>query len=64
MAFFYEIRSLDNTVLKRDSGFASRDAAATAGREDMREMKAIPKPSRPDVGHLLVGQNIEKPTRF
>ena len=63
MSFFYEIRSSDNTVLKRDGGFATREAAATAGREDVREMKAIPKPSRPDVGRLLVGQNMDKPTR-
>lgn len=25
MAYFYEIRSSDNTVLKRDGGFASQD---------------------------------------
>ena len=33
-AFFYEIRSADNTVLKRDGGFASQDAAKMAARED------------------------------
>jgi hypothetical protein len=26
MLFFYEIRSADNTVLKRDGGFATQDA--------------------------------------
>ena len=26
MSFFYEIRSSDNTVLKRNGGFASQDA--------------------------------------
>jgi hypothetical protein len=37
MSFFYEIRSSNNTVLKRDGGFATRAEAATAGREDVRE---------------------------
>ncbi len=27
LAYFYEIRSSNNTVLKRDGGFASQDAA-------------------------------------
>ncbi len=36
MAFFYEIRSADNTLLKRDGGFASQDAAKMAAREDAR----------------------------
>jgi hypothetical protein len=64
LSFFYEIRSPDNTVLKRDGGFATREAAAEAGREDVRGMKAIPKVSRPDVGKLLVGQNMDTPTRY
>jgi hypothetical protein len=34
LAFFYEIRSADNTVLKRNGGFASQDAAKMAARED------------------------------
>ena len=29
MSFFYEIRSADNTVLKRDGGFATQDAVRT-----------------------------------
>jgi len=37
MAFFYEIRSADNTVLKRDDGFASQDAAKMAAREDAKK---------------------------
>ena len=38
MSFFYEIRSADNTVLKRDGGFASQDAAKMAAREDAKKM--------------------------
>jgi hypothetical protein len=34
MAWLYEIRNLENAVLKRDGGFATQDAAKTAGRED------------------------------
>ncbi len=32
MAFFYEIRSTTDTVLKRDGGFTSQDAAKMAAR--------------------------------
>jgi hypothetical protein len=63
MSYFYEIRSADNTVLKRDGGFASQDAAKMAAREDAKKMKNAPKPNRPDVGRILVGQNAEKATR-
>jgi len=37
MAYFYEIRRPDNAVLNRDGGFATPEAAATAGREDVQE---------------------------
>jgi hypothetical protein len=63
MSFFYEIRSADNTVLKRDGGFASQDAAKMAAREDAKKMKNAPKAIRPDVGRIMVGQNAEKATR-
>jgi hypothetical protein len=64
MSFFYEIRSADNTVLKRDGGFASQDAAKMAAREDAKRMKNLRQPDRPDVSRILVGQNTEKPTRY
>jgi hypothetical protein len=63
LAFFYEIRSADNTVLKRDGGFASQDAAKMAAREDAKKMKNTSKPNRLDVGRILVGQNKEEATR-
>ena len=63
MAWFYEIRSSNNTVLKRDGGFATQDAAKAAGREDAKKMKIMRQPNRPDVGRIMVGQNTEKPTR-
>ena len=63
MAFFYEIRSSDNTVLKRDGGFATQDAAKTAGREDAKKMKNSRLPNRPDVGRIVVGQHADKATR-
>jgi hypothetical protein len=37
MAFFYEIHSADNTLLKRDGGFASQDAAKIAARGRCQE---------------------------
>ena len=64
MAYFCEIRSADNTVLKRDGGFASQDAAKMAAREDARKMKNMRQPDRPDVGRIMVGQNAEKATRY
>jgi hypothetical protein len=64
MAYFYEIRSSDNTVLKRDGGFATQDAAKIAGREDAKRMKNSRQPDKPDVGRIMVGQNAEKPTRY
>ena len=63
LAFFYEIRSSDNTVLKRDGGFASQDAAKMAAREDAKKMKNSCQADRPDVGRILVGQNKEEATR-
>jgi hypothetical protein len=62
VAFFYEIRSADNTVLKRDGGFATQDAAKAAGREDAKKMKNM-RQNRPDGSRILVGQNAEKATR-
>ena len=63
MSFFYEIRSTTDTVLKRDGGFTTQDAAKIAGREDAKKMKNMRPPDRPDVGRILVGQNAEKATR-
>jgi hypothetical protein len=66
MAFFYEIRSSANTVIKRDGGFATQDAAKIAGREDAKKMKNMRQrqPDTPDVGRILVGQNAEEATRY
>jgi hypothetical protein len=50
VAVFYEIRSADNTVLKRDGGFASQDAAKMAARDDAKKLKAAPRSERQNVG--------------
>jgi hypothetical protein len=63
MAWFYEIRSSKNAVVKRDGGFPTQDAAKIAGREDVKKMRDTRQPDRPDVGTILVGQNAEKTTR-
>lgn len=57
MSFFYEIRSTTDTVLKRDGGFASQDAAKMAAREDAKRMKNASRQTGPNVGRILVGQN-------
>ena len=64
MAWFYEIRNSNNTVLKRDGGFATQDTAKIAGREDAKKMKNMRPPNRIDVGKIMVGQNTQKPTRY
>jgi hypothetical protein len=64
MAFFYEIRSSNNTVLKRDGGFPTQDAAKIAARDDAKKMKNSRQLERPDVERIMVGQNAEKPTRY
>ena len=63
MAWFYEIRSSSNAVLKHDGGFATQVAAKIAGREDAKKMKSSRQPDRPDVERIMVGQNSERPTR-
>jgi hypothetical protein len=61
MSYFYEIRSSNNTVLKRDGGFPNQEAAKEAARADAKRLKAVPKP--PQVGRILVGQSAAPPTR-
>lgn len=63
MAFFYEIRSITDTVLKRTGGFPDREAAAMAAREDAKRMKLSRHLGVSTVGKILVGQNTEQPTR-
>jgi len=64
VAYFYEIRSTNNGILKRIGGFPTQDAAKIAGREDAKKMKNMRQPNRPDVGRIMVGQNGEKATRY
>jgi hypothetical protein len=64
LAYFCEIRIADNTVLKRDGGFPTRDAAKIAGREDAKKMKNVRQPDRTDVGRIMMGQNTENPTQY
>ena len=54
MSFFYEIRSADNALLKRDGGFATQDAAKIAGREDAKKIKNSRQPGGPSVGSIMV----------
>jgi hypothetical protein len=63
MPWFYEIRSSNNAVLKRDGGFASQDAAKMAGREDAKKFKNSSRQAAPNVGRILVGQNKDEATR-
>jgi len=62
MAWFYEIRSSNNDVLRRDGGFATQDAAKIAGREDAKKIENSRQPDRTDVERIMVGQNAERPT--
>jgi hypothetical protein len=58
LSYFYEIRSADNTVLKRDGGFPSQEAAKEAARADAKKIESCSqtttgradprRPERPD----------------
>jgi len=62
MFYFYEIRSTTDTVLVRNSGFASLEAAKVAAREDAKRMRLLKHLGVANVGKILVGQNANKPT--
>jgi len=62
-AWFYEIRNSNNTLLKRDGGFATPDTAKIAARADAKKIKNSRQPGGPSVGTIMVGQDAGKPTR-
>jgi hypothetical protein len=62
--WFYEIRGFNYALLKRDGGFATQDAAKTAGRMDAKNMKNSSSLGVPNVGTVMVGQNKEAATRY
>jgi hypothetical protein len=63
MAWFYEIRKLNNTVLKRESGFSTQEAAKFAVRADVKNIKKSQQLGMSHIGTMLVGRNAETPTR-
>jgi hypothetical protein len=63
MAWFYEIRSSDEAVLKRDCGFANPDAAKIAAREEVKKIKAARLMGDPVVGRITIGHKAENATR-
>jgi len=64
LAYFYEIRSSTNAVVKRDGGFADVEAAKSAARADAKKMKDFHEAGVAQVGRILVGQNNEQSTRY
>jgi hypothetical protein len=64
MSYFYEIRSADNSVLKRDGGYVDREAATVAAREDAKKMKLSKHLGVPMVGKILVGRSVEQAARY
>ena len=60
IAWFYEIRSSIDTVLKRDGGYPDREAATVAAREDAKKLKLSKHLGVPMVGKILVGQTGER----
>jgi hypothetical protein len=63
MAWFYELRTPDNFIVKRDGGFATRNEAKAAGLADAKAISASSQSSKAKLAKVLVGQNLEKPTR-
>lgn len=64
MAFFYEIGTDDDSVLKRTVVSPDREAATIAARADAKKIKNSAQPGRAGIGQILVGQNTEKSTRY
>ncbi len=70
MAWFYEIRSADNAVLKWNGGFADPEVAKTEARAEAKKIKEsrfrqgsggqAPQVGRPVV-RILLGRNMEIP---
>ncbi len=52
MAWFYENRGSNNTLLKRDGGFPTQDAAKIAGRGDAKKITNTLQSGRADVGAI------------
>jgi hypothetical protein len=63
MAWFYEIRKSNNTLLKREGGFSTQDAAKFAVRAYAKKIKMAWHLGMPNVGTMMIGQNAEMPTR-
>jgi hypothetical protein len=63
MAWFYEIRDSNNTVTETGKGFATHQAALTAGRKRARELKASGSLPGGGVGTVGTGEDSEVPTR-
>jgi hypothetical protein len=59
LAWSYEIRETNNTVLNRDGCFADQDAAKIAARGDAKKMRGSSQPDKPAIVRILVGQNVE-----
>jgi hypothetical protein len=59
MAWFYELRSADDAVLKRVGGFADPDAAKIAARAEAEKIKMSRRIGEPTVGRIMVGHKAD-----
>jgi hypothetical protein len=57
VSFFYEIRSSNNTLLKRDGSFANEDAAKETARADAKKMKSVPNLIRSEVADGMLASS-------
>jgi hypothetical protein len=55
MAWFYEIRTPDNTVLKCDGGFPDQQAVNQAAPAEENKMRMSRRPGRPGVDAFWLG---------
>jgi len=63
MAWFYEIRDLNNAVAETGQGFVTHKAAMAAGRKRARELKASGSLPGGGVGTVGTGHDSEVPIR-
>ncbi len=71
MAYFYEIRGDDNTVLKWNGGFADPEVAKMEARAEAKKIREsclrqgsderAPQASGPDVVRILLGRKLQIP---
>ncbi len=63
MAWFYEIRSQNNDLVKSDGGYKTEAEAMAAGKAEAQRLKSTGAMPGSGYGTIMAGQNAEAPTK-